>query len=82
MNTSFGGYWVDFFNLYGKRIIGASVWAGSAVHAHEQANACCPQGDDDSRGVSYTINQCLFNSLDTEQGQGVAHNDKSDLLGR
>lgn len=64
MNTHTGGYWVDFYNLWGQQIVGASVWANSLDHAHEQANACCPQGDEDKRGASYTVSQCLFNSLD------------------
>lgn len=66
MNTASGGFWVDFYNSSGERIAGASVWAESLEHAHGQADKCWPQGDGDRRGASYTVNRCLFNSLQTE----------------
>jgi hypothetical protein len=68
MRTPVGDYRIDFYNRYGERLPGRSLLAKSLIAAHETAQTSGELVTGDS--VSYTINRCLFNSLDAN----LAHN--------
>ncbi len=62
MRTPTGEYRVDFFDKYGKRIVGTSLIAHSFKQSSEFAEdrllvPCMYEH-------SYTISRCVFNSLD------------------
>jgi hypothetical protein len=64
MRTPTGKYRIDFFNKYGERIVGESMIADSLTTSHEIARASLPLPDVEA--TSYTIQRCVFNSLDRD----------------
>lgn len=64
MRVPTGSYRIDFFNKYGERLAGESLIGDSLTQSHVIAKDMLPMLD--GNPASYTIQRCVYNSLDKE----------------